>query len=70
MMKKIGLGYGALALLSLAATWAPQQQDVAKERLRVALKDYQLVGPWVYDDIQKGFAEAHRADKPLMVIFR
>ena len=69
MTRRIGIAYGVLAALSLAAAWVPQQ-DVQKERLRIALKDYELGGKWIYDDIQKGFSEAQRTGKPLLVAFR
>ena len=47
-----------------------KKEAARKERLRVALKDHELRGNWIYDDIRKGFTEAQRTDKPLMVVFR
>ena len=44
--------------------------DAAKDDLRKNLKDGELVGSWVYDDLGAGFAEARKAGKPLLVVFR
>ncbi|MCK6459723.1 MAG: thioredoxin family protein [Planctomycetes bacterium] len=41
-----------------------------KEALRAALKDTEPRGDWIYDDLARGFAEARRTRKPLMVVFR
>ena len=41
-----------------------------KEKLREALNDTSLVGPWIYDDLEAGYAEAGRTGKPLMVVLR
>ncbi len=41
-----------------------------KEALRAALKDTELRGDWIYDDLPKAFAEAKRTGKPLMAVFR
>ncbi len=57
------VGLAACALLALLA---PQD---ANERLRQNLKDT-LVGPWIYDDLPKGYAEAKASGKPMMVVIR
>jgi serine protease Do len=41
-----------------------------KERLRAALKDNDLVGTWIYDDLEAGLVEAGRAGRPLLVVIR
>jgi hypothetical protein len=41
-----------------------------KEKLRAAMGDTTLVGPWYYDDFEGGLAEAKRSGKPLMVVLR
>jgi serine protease Do len=56
-----------LALLALAALPAPAGD---KEKLRAALGDNGLVGTWIYDDLDTGYAEAARTGKPLMVVLR
>ncbi len=44
-------------------------QDPAKEQLRKTLKD-DIAGTWIYDDVNAGFAEARKAAKPLLIVFR
>lgn len=41
-----------------------------KDKLREALDDKMLVGPWIYDDLDAGYAEAKRTGKPLLVVLR
>jgi len=41
-----------------------------KEKLRKALGDVELAGPWIYDDVPAGFALARKNGKPLLVVFR
>ncbi len=41
-----------------------------KEQLKTALKDMEVQGAWIYDDIDAGFAEAKKSGKPLLVAFR
>ena len=62
-MKRISLA----ALVCLAAA---RPQDPDKERLRHALGDTELVGTWIYDDLDAGYAEAKKSGKPLMVVLR
>lgn len=57
-----------LALLAFAALPASPAGD--KDKLRDALGDHALVGPWIYDDLEAGYAEAKRSGKPLMVVIR
>jgi len=59
------LGF-CMFLVVLAAGAA---QDPAKEQLRKTLKD-DLAGRWVYDDVDAGFAEARKSEKPLLIVFR
>ncbi len=54
------------ALLALAA--APQAGN--NEGLRKTLKDVDLVGNWIYDDLAAGYAAAKKAGKPMLVVFR
>lgn len=54
-------------LAFVALTLLPVQDA---EELRRAVGDVPLVGPWIYDDVPAGFAEAKRTGKPLAVIFR
>lgn len=59
-MKWLGLGVLSILLAS---------QDPS-EKLRQVLKDKEVQGPWVYNDLAKGFAEARQSGKPLLVVFR
>ena len=61
---KVGLASAALALLPAIV------QDSDKDRLRRALGDNDLVGTWIYDDLDAGYAEAKKSGKPLMVVIR
>jgi hypothetical protein len=56
----------ALVLGVLALSWGAPQ---ANEGLRRALGD-ELAGPWVYDDLEAGYAEARASGKPLLVSIR
>ena len=58
-----------LALLLSGAT-IRAQADQRAEKLRAGLNDLELVGPWIYDDIEAGFTEANRSGKPLLIVFR
>jgi hypothetical protein len=60
----------ALSLALLALVVASRPQDPAKERLRQALGDNELAGTWIYDDLEAGYAEAKRLDRPMMVVIR
>ena len=60
-MKPIALGV-------LAALLAAPQQD--KDQLRRELRDTDLAGAWIYDDLDAGYAEARKSGKPMLVVFR
>ena len=40
------------------------------EALRKTLKDVDLVGEWIYDDVEAGFAKAKQNGKPMLVVIR
>src|SRR5581483_8235719 len=52
----------------LAACLALAPQD--KEKVREGLKDAELKGPWIYDDLDAGLAEAKSTGKPMLVVLR
>ncbi|HVE40588.1 MAG TPA: Trx7/PDZ domain-containing (seleno)protein [Planctomycetota bacterium] len=56
----------AVAVAGLAL-FSPQQD---KEKVREALKDTDLVGTWIYDDLDAGIAEAKKSGKPMLVTLR
>lgn len=66
--KTWAIGAVAAASLSSAISWGAQ--DGAKEQLRIALKDNEVKGDWIYDDLPAGYALAKKTGKPLMVVFR
>jgi hypothetical protein len=41
-----------------------------KAELQTKLRDTGLVGDWIYDDVDAGFARAAREKKPLCIVFR
>jgi hypothetical protein len=55
--------------LAAAALCTPQAEDRA-QHLKEYLADTNLVGTWVYDDLEAGYAEAKKTDKPLLVVLR
>ena len=59
---KLALAAGVACL----AFFAPQD----KEKLRTALKDVEVKGDWIYDDLQAGYAAAKKSGKPMMIVFR
>jgi len=57
-----------LAAAGLIAGLAFFAQD--KEKIRTGLKDTEVKGDWIYDDLDAGFAEAKKSGKPMMIVFR
>ena len=58
------------ALLPLAAPGLTQDGKGDKEQLRRKLKDTEVRGAWIYDDLESAFAVARKTAKPLLVVFR
>ncbi len=56
-----------LGLLACTAATLLAGDDAA---LKDALEDHLLVGDWIYDDVDAGYAEAKKTGKPLLVSFR
>lgn len=48
---------------------AVRAQDRA-ERVRNDLRDFLARGLWIYNDLEKGFSEARKSGKPLLVVLR
>lgn len=55
----------AAAAAALAAGGKADKADLKK-----ALGDNALVGDWIYDDIDAGFARALKEKKPVCIVFR
>jgi hypothetical protein len=58
------IGMGMLLLGTLAA------QEPAPTELQKSLNDLEVKGPWNYNDLPTGFAQAKKSGKPLLVVFR
>ena len=56
-----------LAVSALAAIAAGKE---SKSDLQRDLNDDSLVGNWIYDDLDAGFARAAKERKPVCVVFR
>ena len=52
----------AIALLVLSGSL--HAQDSRAEKLRGGLHDIELIGKWIYDDIEAGFTQAKRTESP------
>lgn len=75
---------GRMLLLTLpvvlgGAAWLVAENHALEPRGPDAPQDHEdrfkrdqekLVGPWIYDDLQAGFAEARKTGKPVLIVFR
>ena len=59
-------------LLTAAVLLGATVPLIAKDDLRLkdALQDDLVAATWIYDDIDRGYAEARKAQKPLLISFR
>jgi hypothetical protein len=57
-------GWLVLGVASLTAA------EDRKERVLSDRKEVEASGKWIYNDLPKGFAEAARTGKPLLVVIR
>ena len=67
-MKSLSVLLSLLALiptLSSVAAAADRDTQVRNDR-----RDVQALQTWIYNDLPKGFAEASRTGKPLLVVLR
>lgn len=49
---------------------APISAQTKLDPLQYSLGDLAVKGPWIYNDLNAGFAQARKAGKPLLVVFR
>src|SRR5438046_2096727 len=56
--------------LSLAVTGLAAAQNPREEKVRGDKKKVEAEGFWIYNDLAKGFDEAKKTGKPLLVILR
>jgi hypothetical protein len=61
------LGKVTVVVLALGGALAGQQ---AANPLQQKLKDTAVDARWIYNDLGAGLAEARKAGKPLLVVFR
>lgn len=61
-------GYLTAALVVVVFS-APAAED-RRERVLNDRKEIEASGQWIYNDLPKGFAEASRTRKPMLVVFR
>ncbi len=62
-----------LALLAAAAVSMTHSFAAGPTRDQQILNDrnsIEAAGAWIYDDLEKGFAEAKQTGKPLLVVLR
>lgn len=57
-------------LLLLAAGAAAQPKLTREEKVQADRKKVEAEGFWIYNDLPKGFAEAKKSGKPLLVVLR
>ncbi|OHB76624.1 MAG: hypothetical protein A2Z34_04010 [Planctomycetes bacterium RBG_16_59_8] len=67
MIRQVACTLASLLFALTTSARAPQETD---EQLKKNLRDKGLVGTWIYDDIEEGYAEAKKSGKPLMIVFR
>jgi len=66
MTKSLTLLTGSLLLAATALNAAEDR----RERVLNDRKEVAAVGHWIYNDLPKGFAEAARTGKPLLIVVR
>jgi len=64
---KSSIVLAGLLFLSVASLTAAEDR---KERVLNDRKEVETSGNWIYNDLPKGFAEAARTGKPLMIVIR
>jgi serine protease Do len=61
---------GLLTLTALLATAALAEAQTREQAVRADRKKVEEAGLWIYNDLEKGFAEAKKTGKPMLVILR
>ena len=62
--------YWILAAAGLALTLGTAKAEDRDAKVRNDQAAIKAGGFWIYNDVEKGFAEAKRTGKPLLVVFR
>ena len=66
-VKKPSIFFAGLLFLGVMSLSAAEDR---KERVLNDRKEVEASGHWIYNDLPKGFAEAARTGKPLLVVIR
>ena len=66
MNKRLAIISGFFLLVSLTLNAAEDR----RERVLNDRKEVEAAGHWIYNDLPKGFAEAARTGRPLLVVLR
>ena len=66
MKKPLAIISGLLLLIALSLNAAEDR----RERVLNDPKEVEAAGHWIYNDLPKGFAEAARTGRPLLVVLR
>jgi len=66
MNKPLAIISGFFLLVSLTLNAAEDR----RERVLNDRKEVEAAGHWIYNDLPKGFAEAARTGRPLLVVLR
>ena len=66
-MKKPSIVFAGLLFLGVASLAAAEDR---KESVLNDRKEVEASGNWIYNDLPKGFVEAARTGKPLLVVIR
>lgn len=67
-LRDVRVVLAAAVVAAVAVPFAVARET--KSELKTALRDDQVAGDWVYDDIDAGLARAVREKKPVCVVFR
>jgi len=62
--------FGLFLALCLTPLRAEENKPAPAAPTPQTMGDLDLPGSWIYDDLEKGFAESRKTGKPLMIVFR
>lgn len=69
-MKRIIILLSLTFLLASASSQAAENKITRDQMVRKDVADVGQIEEWIYNDLDKAIAEATRAKKPMMVVFR